>query len=270
MSNKKFTIFTPVYNGEKYFHRVLKSVVNQTFKDFEWIIVDDGSTDNSVRLIKQEINKYPDLDVRLICQKNMGKALTTEKVLKIATGELFIPADQDDTFEKHTLAFFSDKWDSCDKLITSGISVLCKDENGKIVGDSFPNSGAHYSNFELDFKYKIVGEKWGCISTQVYKQINFPNHKQGYYQGSYWWYQVTKYRKALCFNVPLRTYYTNPSGMTETMRKGIPLYQVKNNMSYRVWLFKNYGFRILKYSPEQFLRRFMYYPMIDLLRMKIK
>lgn len=266
----KFTVFTPVYNGQDCFYRVLQSVLNQTLKDFEWIIVNDGSSDNSEEIILKGIENITDFDVKYISQSNIGKALTTEKVLRMAKGELFVPADQDDTFESNTLEFFASQWDKCDQTITSGISVLCQDEHGSIVGDSFPDNGKHFSNFELDYKYNVNGEKWGCISVELFKSINFPRHKRGYYQGSYWWYQVTKNYKALCFNEPLRTYYSNDSGMTATMRKSIPWYQLKNNMHYRFWLFKNYGYLILRHSPEQFLRRFVYYPMVEISRVKFR
>ena len=53
--NYKITIFTPVYNGELFFRRVFDSLKNQTYRNFEWIIVNDGSTDNSDELISSLI-----------------------------------------------------------------------------------------------------------------------------------------------------------------------------------------------------------------------
>lgn len=51
--NYFFTIFTPCYNGAKFIHRVFKSVASQTYKNFEWIIINDGSTDNSDEIIQK-------------------------------------------------------------------------------------------------------------------------------------------------------------------------------------------------------------------------
>ena len=75
MKDYKFTIFTPCYNGEKTIGRVFKSVANQTYKNFEWIIVNDGSKDKSKDIINELRKTYQEIDEKIIYleQKNMGK-----------------------------------------------------------------------------------------------------------------------------------------------------------------------------------------------------
>ena len=68
MRNYKFTIFTPVYNGARFFERVLNSLKNSTYKNFEWIIINDGSTDNSDEIIKKAIKEL-DWDIKYINYK---------------------------------------------------------------------------------------------------------------------------------------------------------------------------------------------------------
>lgn len=80
-----FSIIVPVYNVEKYLDKCLKSILRQTFKDFECIIIDDGSPDNSNIII----DKYVKLDQRfkVIHQKNMGISAARNAGLDIAEGD---------------------------------------------------------------------------------------------------------------------------------------------------------------------------------------
>lgn len=92
-SKNKISVLLPVYNGEKYLKSSIKSILNQTFKDFEFLIIDDGSTDNSVELIKS-FN-----DSRIIFvknNKNIGLTKTLNKGLDLAKGEYIIRMDADD------------------------------------------------------------------------------------------------------------------------------------------------------------------------------
>ena len=92
----KFSIIVPVYNLEKYVSKCLDSIFNQTFKDFEVIVVNDGSKDNSLDIIK----KY---DVKVIDQKNQGLSASRNNAIKKATGEYLVFVDGDDTIEEELL-----------------------------------------------------------------------------------------------------------------------------------------------------------------------
>jgi len=87
------TILMPVFNGEKYLPEAIESILNQTFTDFEFLIIDDFSTDNSINVIK----KYKDKRIRLIInEQNMGQTITLNKGLKLACGKFIARMDQDD------------------------------------------------------------------------------------------------------------------------------------------------------------------------------
>ncbi|MFH1979464.1 MAG: glycosyltransferase [Patescibacteria group bacterium] len=89
----KVSVLFPVYNGKKYLKDSIKSILNQTFKDFEFLIIDDGSTDNSVKLIKN----FNDCRIILIKNnENIGLIKTLNKGLNLAKGEYIIRMDQDD------------------------------------------------------------------------------------------------------------------------------------------------------------------------------
>ena len=92
----KFSIIVPVFNLEEYIGKCLDSIFNQTFKDFEVIVVNDGSSDKSLEIIK----KY---DVVLIDQKNKGVSESRNNAIKKAKGEYLLFVDGDDTIEKELL-----------------------------------------------------------------------------------------------------------------------------------------------------------------------
>ena len=92
--NVKISVIMPVYNVEKYLDRAIFSVLNQTFKDFELILVNDGSTDNS----KFICEKYVEIDkrVRFIDQKNQGAHTARNNAIDISCGKYMMFFDSDD------------------------------------------------------------------------------------------------------------------------------------------------------------------------------
>ena len=91
--NPKVTVFMPVYNGEKYLNEAIDSILNQTFNDFELLIINDGSTDKSAEIIKS----YNDPRIRFVeNEENLKLAKTRNKGLELALGEYFVPMDCDD------------------------------------------------------------------------------------------------------------------------------------------------------------------------------
>lgn len=90
-----FTVFTPTYNRWHTLHRVYYSLSSQTFKDFEWLIVDDGSTDDTKNLV-QNWQKKSKFTIRYYYQPNLGKTAALNRGVKLALGKLFLILDSDD------------------------------------------------------------------------------------------------------------------------------------------------------------------------------
>lgn len=101
----KVTVFTPSYNRSHTLPRVYKSLLSQTNQDFEWIIVDDGSTDETVSLVTMWQNENK-LNIHFIQQSNKGKFITLIETIERAKGEWFLIADSDDEFEANTIDVF--------------------------------------------------------------------------------------------------------------------------------------------------------------------
>ena len=88
----EISVILPAYNSEKYIKKAIESVLNQTFTDFELIIINDGSTDNTLNII----NSFSDSRIRLINQENMGPGASRNRALRIARGRYIMYLDSDD------------------------------------------------------------------------------------------------------------------------------------------------------------------------------
>jgi glycosyltransferase involved in cell wall biosynthesis len=93
----KISIITPNYNYSKYIHYTIESVIKQDYQDYEHIIVDDGSTDNSLMIIENFITKYPN-KIRLIKQSNKGQTFALNNALENVTGDIICWINSDDLF----------------------------------------------------------------------------------------------------------------------------------------------------------------------------
>ena len=96
----KVSVIIPVYNSEKYLNKCLDSLVNQTLRDIEIIIVNDGSTDNSEKIIKCYLN---DSRINYFAQENQGQAAARNRALKLAKGEYISFVDSDDYVDLNML-----------------------------------------------------------------------------------------------------------------------------------------------------------------------
>lgn len=156
-----FSIIIPSFNRAHIINRAIQVVLDQTFQDFEILIIDDGSTDNTKAIIHQYSNE---LRINYIYQKNAGVCSARNTGAKVANGEYLIFLDTDDTVEKSWLQDFYDlaiqnkDWLFCSMKIVKPdsseylVSALDPYKNGKIKGNSIPGSWALKKNifFNVD------------------------------------------------------------------------------------------------------------------------
>ena len=100
MSQRHVSILTPCYNGGKYIHKLLDSVLDQTYPNIEMFVIDDGSTDNSAKTIKSYIPKFEKNGYKLeyIYQKNHGQSVAINNGLKLIRGDYIVWPDADDYY----------------------------------------------------------------------------------------------------------------------------------------------------------------------------
>ena len=99
----KISIIIPVYNTSKYLRKCLDSVINQSYKNYEVIVVNDGSSDNSLEIIKEYMKNNS--KITLIDQKNMGLSASRNNALKKVSSDYFLFLDSDDYLDIDALKY---------------------------------------------------------------------------------------------------------------------------------------------------------------------
>ena len=136
-----FTVFTPTYNRAHTLRRVYDSLCAQTLRDFEWIVIDDGSTDGTAELVANWV-KAADFPVRFFRQEHSGKHIAHNLAMREARGKFFLPLDSDDACAPRALERMAYHWNTIpdsERALYSGVDGLCSDQNGEIIGDRFPS-----------------------------------------------------------------------------------------------------------------------------------
>lgn len=176
---KVLTVFTPTYNRAYILPKLYESLCNQSCKDFEWLIVDDGSTDETSELLKnwQTENR---IAINAIHRENGGKSTAINLGVKNAKGNLFFIVDSDDFLSA----------DAVEKVLTNEKKSLCEDisfsvagycyrkrnyRTGAIISSSDMDLPESASSLELAFKYKMSGDKAEVFYTDILKNFPFPN-----------------------------------------------------------------------------------------------
>lgn len=128
---KKVTLIVPVYNSEKYIARCLDSILNQSYENFEIMVVNDGSKDKSQEVIDEYKQKYPDKIIS-IEQENKGVAKTRNESIKRANGDYIMFVDNDDYLDKDYIQTFVDVVEDGEYDVVLG-GYRRPNEDGKIL-----------------------------------------------------------------------------------------------------------------------------------------
>lgn len=177
----KITVYTPTYNRGYCLHNLYNSLLRQTNNNFEWLIIDDGSTDNTKLLVENWIAEDK-INIIYKYQKNKGKQEAVNWAHELIKTELNACVDSDDFLVDDAIDFILSKWEEvkADENI-AGLVGLDAYKSGEIVGTSFPEkiSTAKFSEFET--LYKIRGDKKFVYKTSVIKEYpkypSFGNEK---------------------------------------------------------------------------------------------
>lgn len=168
------TVFTPTYNRAHTLTRLYNSLKAQSYKNFEWLIVDDGSSDNTKELIQEFVEESPFFQIVFIKKEHGGKHRTVNKGLDEAKGELFFMLDSDDYITPHALDSVI-KWakkipnkDEC-----AGLCGMMADESGKIIGTQFHQEYIYMTLIEM-MKKGITGDHADILFTEVFRKYKYP------------------------------------------------------------------------------------------------
>jgi len=260
-----FTVFTPTYNRAHTLHRVFDSLRVQTLRDFEWLVVDDGSTDDTAKQIAIWV-EGADFPIRYFKQAHSGKHIAHNLAAREARGKFFLPLDSDDACPPSALERMAYHWEtipSGERTLYSGVDGLCSDQHGDVVGDKFPSEPFDTTLRERSYVYRLRGEKWGSTLTEIVRRHPFPDVVDTEFipEGTVW-LEIGKTYKNRCVNEIFRIYYVgdDQAGATLTSQRGFGD-NASGRLHYYLWLLNN-DLEYFLNSPRQFLKAAFMLPIV--------
>lgn len=179
-SSHFLTVFTPTYNRGYCLEVLFRSLISQTNRNFEWIIVDDDSTDDTALLVESFINSS-DFVIKYIKQNHGGKHRAINRGIKQASGDYFFIVDSDDSLVPEAVGLVLD-WvaeiEGKDEFC--GVSGLRITHNGDIIGLPLCKKYIDATNFERE-KYGLIGDKAEVYKTDILRDTPFPEFDNEYF-----------------------------------------------------------------------------------------
>lgn len=209
------TVFTPTYNRAYIIKNLYASLIQQSYKNFEWIIINDGSTDNTEEIVASFIEEKK-IDIHYIKQINGGKHQAINIGIQIAKGDLFFIVDSDDCLPYNALK----QIEHCYKAIKNdsnfaGICGLKTYFNGENVGGSFPYKILDCSPLELRQKYHIKGDMAEVFKTEILRKYPFPTFEgEKFCPEALVWNRISQKYKLRYVNEPIYKCEYLPDGLT--------------------------------------------------------
>lgn len=244
------TVCTPAYNRASLLDRLYQSLCRQTCKDFEWLVVDDGSTDETLKLL-QKFKEDKKIPVRYFSKPNGGKHTAVNLGVKEAKGGLFFIADSDDYLPEDSIEVvlsFGREIIEASKNGQSkdwgGVCGLDGLENGQIVGTGLPFEQLDTTVIEIRDKYAVQGDMKEVYLTSVMREFPFPEIPgERFCPEALIWNRIATKYKLRFFNrvIYIADYQSDgiTSGITRVRMKS----PVATMMTYAEWFDQNISFK---------------------------
>jgi glycosyltransferase involved in cell wall biosynthesis len=221
------TVFTPAYNRADLLGRCFESMKRQTRKDFIWMIIDDGSRDNTREVVESWLREPLDFELQYFYKENGGlHTAYNEAIARIET-ELCVCIDSDDFMPDDAIEKILAFWEEHGSDEYAGIVGLDFDLDGQVIGDPLPEQKTVNLIDLHTGKYPIVnGDRTNVVRTELYRKFApmkvFPGEKN--FNPHYMHLQISLEYDFLVLNENLRFVDYQPQGMTNSM-----LWQYRNS-----------------------------------------
>ncbi len=212
------TILTPVYNRASLLPRLFNSLLRQTFKDFEWIVVDDGSTDNTRQVLADLKERCSDaFPMTCLYKDNGGKHMAINMGVARARGELFFIADSDDMLPADSLAIVAEEW----RLVSgapnfgglAGLDMAM--DSHKVMGSGLPSERLDATTIDIRHHYHVTGDMKEVFRTEVLREFPFPEFQgERFCPEQLVWFRIARHYKLRYVNKPIYIAEYQPDGIT--------------------------------------------------------
>lgn len=221
---KTLTVFTPTYNRAYTLHKCYESLQKQTSKDFIWLIIDDGSTDNTKELVDGWIAESK-MEIRYKYQENQGMHGAHNTAYELIDTELNVCIDSDDYMPEDAVENIVNFWKENKRDDLAGIAGLDIYESGEIIGEKLPEYIKESTYWDIYHKYRVKGDKKLVYRSDLTRKYPYPVFEGEKYVGlGYKYAKLDDGYKLLFLNKPLCVVEYMEDGSTRNM-----LRQYRNN-----------------------------------------
>jgi glycosyltransferase involved in cell wall biosynthesis len=216
---KKLTVFTPTYNRAYCLHVCYESLKSQTNKEFIWLIIDDGSTDNTQELVNQW-KREGVVELRYIKQENQGMHGAHNTAYEHIDTELNVCIDSDDYMADDAVEKILSFWEEHGNDQVSGMIGLDAYKNGEVIGTQMPAHVNKSTLFDLYNKLDVTGDKKLVFRTELTKKYPYPIFENEKYVGlAYKYHKLDEEYPMLLMNEVLCIVEYLPDGSSLNMLK---------------------------------------------------
>lgn len=213
------TVFTPTYNRAHLLKRVYKSLLQQHMHDFEWLLIDDGSTDATENVVRSFIAEGKIL-IKYFKQPNLGKHVAINKGVLNAQGTYFLMLDSDDYLPVNALLILKEKIVYAKQFKNIGGVVGRKTfVNKQLILTKFKENTISNS-LDIRFKYNVQGDLAEVFKTAVLKDFPFPEiENEKFCPEALVWNRIAQKYDLLFFNEAIYVAEYLPDGLTHKIVK---------------------------------------------------
>ncbi len=215
------TVFTPTYNRRNCIHKCYESMCRQSSFNFKWLIIDDGSTDNTEEIVRKWQNEEQRFEIIYDYKENGGLHTGYNRGIELADTELFMCIDSDDWLPDDAIKTIETMWISIKEKGYVGIMGIDRYDDGSCVGEMFPADVDEMYLYQKLTEYKIDGDKKMVHRTDLLKKVApmavYPGEKD--YNPSYMMYQLDQFGKLFVSNECFCIVEYQPGGMSSNIYK---------------------------------------------------
>lgn len=216
------TVFTPTYNRAYILPALYQSLKNQSCKDFEWLIVDDGSTDQTNELITEWMcDSDKGFVIRYFFQCNGGKHRAINLGVTKALGDAFFIVDSDDRLYPMTIAILTKWWDEIkENDHFAGVSGLRQYHDGTRIGGGLGCDVLDIDSLSLRTKKQIKGDMAEMFRTKILRQFIFPEiEDEKFLTEAVVWNRIAQHYQLRYYNVSIYCCDYLSDGLTQSIEK---------------------------------------------------
>ena len=213
------TILTPTFNRAHLLPRLFESLTHQTDFDFEWLVMDDGSTDGTSDLFAGKTFLSAPFPIRYYRQENGGKHRALNAGVKQAKGDFIFIADSDDWLLPQSVAIVGQHTSAiADDNIFAGVAGLDVFDDERIVGTGLPQDIIDCNAMDIRYRYHVDGDLKEVFKTTVLQEFPFPEiQDEKFCPEQLVWFRIAQKYKLRYFNIPIYVAEYQPNGITASI-----------------------------------------------------